>query len=141
MSLAMALVCAAAAYFVAKGQRYRWPALAVIFTLCQPLVFLHSFSELTELPFAAVIAVAFLAYQRRRFLLMTILVANSPLARPEGFGFIALAAVALVAHRRWWWLIVLPIPLLAWDYVGWRVFGRPVYSDAQHLPAALVWLP
>src|SRR3954471_655900 len=75
MSLALALVCSAAAYAIAAGQRYRWPALAVLFTLAQPLVFLHSFSELTELPFAATIALSFLAYQRRQFLLMTALVA------------------------------------------------------------------
>src|SRR3954470_13538975 len=47
-SLALALTCAAAAYLIAAGQRYRWPALALLFTLAQPLVFLHSFSELTE---------------------------------------------------------------------------------------------
>ena len=79
-------------------------------------------SEL-ELPFAALIGLAFLAYQRGRMLLMTTLVAISPLARPEGFGFIALAAVALIAQRRWWMIAVLAIPLLVWDYVGWRSFG------------------
>src|SRR5206468_3329247 len=62
-------------------------------------------------------------------------------ARPEGFGFILLAAVALLMHRRWWWIVILPIPLLVWDYVGWRVYGGPMYREAQHLPAALAWLP
>src|SRR4051812_40449783 len=91
-SLALALCCGFLAHAIARRQRFRWPALALIFTLAQPLVFLHSFSELTELPFAALIGAAFLAYQRRQFLLMTCLVALSPLGRPEGFGFIALAA-------------------------------------------------
>jgi hypothetical protein len=141
MSLAMALVCAAVAYFVARGQKYRYPALAVIFTLAQPLVFLHSFSELTELPFAAVIGLAFLAYQRRRFLLMSLLVGLSPLARPEGFGFLILALIALIAQRRWWWIPILALPLLAWDYCGWLAFGKPSYPEAAHLPGFLAFLP
>src|SRR5205814_8039293 len=112
--------------------------LALIFTLAQPLVFLHSFSELTELPFAALIGLAFLAYQRRQFLVMTILVALSPLARPEGFGFLILVALALVAHRRWWWVLLLVVPLLAWDYLGWRRYGSPIYPT--NLPQSLGWL-
>jgi hypothetical protein len=155
MSLALALICGFCAYAIAKGEGRtfqhsqecwnldrRVPALALIFTLAQPLVFLHSFSELTELPFAAMLGIAFLAYQRRQILMMAILVSLLPLTRPEGFGFLALAAVALVAHRRAHWLIVLPIPLLAWDYVGWRMYGSVNYSDefACHFPQSLRWL-
>src|SRR5205814_4703558 len=113
-SLILALVCGFVAYAIARRQQYRWPVLALIFTLAQPLVFLHSFSELTELPFAALIGLAFLAYQRRQFFIMSILVAISPLGRPEGFGFLILAAIALIAHRRWWWLLILPLPTLLW---------------------------
>ena len=70
------------------------PRTAPDLYLAQPLLFLHSFSELTELPFAALIGLSFLAYQRRQFLLMAVLVAISPLSRPEGFGFLLLAAAA-----------------------------------------------
>jgi hypothetical protein len=87
MCLALALTCAAVAYLIAVGQRFRWPALAAIFTLAQPLVFLHSFSELTELPFAATIALAFLAYQRRQFLIMVVLLKLKALMKSAtGFG-------------------------------------------------------
>ena len=89
--------------------------------LAQPVFFLHSFSELTEIPFAVLLMGAFLAYQRRQFLAMAICTAMLPLGRPEGFGFILMAAVALVAHRRWWWLLVLPIPFLAWNFAGWML--------------------
>src|SRR5207248_972568 len=102
--------------------------------------FLHSFSELTELPFAALIGVACLAYQRRQFLIMSILVAISPLSQPEGFGFLLLAAIALIAHRRWWWLILLPLPTFLWDYRGWQMYGTPQYSNAMHLPQSLQWI-
>jgi hypothetical protein len=125
MSLALALACAGVTYAIARRQNYRWPALAFLFTLAQPMVFLHSFSELTELPFATLLACAFLAYQRRRWGAMAILIGLSPLSRPEGFGFVILAAVALIAHRRWWWLPLLMVPLIGWDIAGWILYGCP----------------
>ena len=123
MSLAIAIACALVAQSIARGQGYRWPELALIFTLAQPLVFLHSFSELTELPFALLMGGAFLAYQRRRWLALAILAGLGPLARPEGFGFLLLAAVALVAQRRWLSLLVLPVPLVLWNHAGWVISG------------------
>jgi hypothetical protein len=124
MSLGLAIGCGLVAYRIAKNQGYRWPALALIFTLAQPLVFLHSFSELTELPFALLIGLAFWMYQTRRWLLMAIFIGLSPLSRPEGFGFIVLAVLALILHRRWWWIPILLIPLVIWDYSGWVLYGR-----------------
>src|SRR5439155_64693 len=98
-SLICALLIATIAWRIARDQNYRWPALAFIFTLAQPLLFLHSFSELTELPFALLLVMAFWAYRRRQFLVMTILAALTPTARPEGFGILLLALLALIAHR------------------------------------------
>jgi hypothetical protein len=123
-SLLIAISCGLVAYRIARNQNYRWPALALIFTLAQPLVFLHSFSELTELPFALMIGLAFWAYQKRLWLAMTILISLTPLARPEGFGFLLLAALALIAHRRGWWLLILPIPLIYWNQAGWILYGK-----------------
>ncbi|MCC6422582.1 MAG: hypothetical protein IT447_03820 [Phycisphaerales bacterium] len=124
MSLALALLCAIVAYQLAKEQGHRRPVLALILTLGQPLLFLHSFSELTEVPFAALLVLAFWAYQRRQWLVMALLASMLPLARPEGFGFIILAAVALLAARRWTWLLLLPVPLLLWNHAGWVLSGR-----------------
>jgi hypothetical protein len=143
MSLCLALGIALVAYRIAKRLGYRWPALAFIFVLAQPLVFLHSFSELTELPFAFFLALAFWAYVARRWLTMTVLVALLPLARPEGFLFILLAGVALLAHRKGWWIALLPVPLLVWDWAGWEVYGRPAYRNDplwNALPAWLHWV-
>ena len=136
-SLICALLIATIAWRIARDQNYRWPALAFIFTLAQPLLFLHSFSELTELPFALLLVMAFWAYRRRQFLVMTILAALTPTARPEGFGILLLALLALIAHRRWWWIVLLPVPLLIWDYAGWRIYGRPEYAG---VPPSLNWL-
>jgi hypothetical protein len=124
VSMWMALACALVAWRIAKGQGYRWPALALVFTLAQPLVFLHSFSVLTELPFALLIGLAFWMYQKRWWGAMAALTALSPLGRPEGFGFVLLAGLALVLHRRWGWLVVLPLPLILWSLAGWELFGR-----------------
>ncbi|MGA3067164.1 MAG: hypothetical protein ABSF29_09990 [Tepidisphaeraceae bacterium] len=123
VSLCVAIGCAAVAYALAIGQQFRWPALAAIFTLGEPLLFLHSFSELTELPFALVVGLALLAYQRRNFGWMTLLAAISPLGRPEGFAILPLALLALIAHRRYFWILLLPLGLIAWSATGHLVTG------------------
>ena len=110
---------------LAAGQGWRWPVLALIGTLAQPLVFLHSFSELTELPFALLLALAFWAYQRKQWFWLAAVAGLLPLSRPEGFGFVLLVGLALVCHRRAWWLPVLVVPLLGWDLSGWVLYGRP----------------
>jgi hypothetical protein len=122
-SLVVAIACSLVAQRIARNQGYRWPALALILTLGQPLVFLHSFSELTELLFATLLGLAFLAYQSRRWLLFALVASVLPLSRPEGFGFLILAGVALTIHRRPWWILLLPLALVGWDIVGWMMFG------------------
>src|SRR5215218_2895177 len=117
-SLLLAIALSFVSYAIARKLKIRRPELAVIFTLAQPLVFLHSFAELTELPFALLLGLAFLAFQHKRWLAFAIIESILPLSRPEGFGFVILAAIALLAGRRWWWIIVLPIPVLIWSFVG-----------------------
>jgi hypothetical protein len=123
-SLLLALLCAVLAYRIARGQHVRRPVLALIFTLAQPLVFLHSFAEMTELPFAALAGAAFAAYQGRRWTLAALLVALTPLARPEGFGLVALAGMAFLLQRRVVPGLLLPLPLLLWNHAGWEVYDR-----------------
>lgn len=122
-SLAVAIGIGLTTWTVARGQGYRRPELAGIFLLAMPLVFLHSFSELTELPFALLVALALLMYQRRQFFWLAVFTGLMPLARPEGFGFLLLTAGALLLHRRWWWMAVLPIPLIMWNHAGWVIHG------------------
>ena len=127
-SLLLAVACGLIAYRLARGQGLRRPALALLFTLAQPLVFLNSFAEMTELPFAALAGAAFWAYQSRRWALAAMLVALTPLARPEGFGLVLLAAAGLAWQRRPFSLLLslllLPLPLLVWDFAGWSLYGR-----------------
>lgn len=128
MSLLLALVVAWSAWRMAAKLGMRRPELAFIFVVAQPLLFLHSFAEMTELCFAAVIGLAFLAYLNRRWGWMALLVAISPLGRPEGFGFLLLAAIALLAHRQARWLLVLPLAVLSWCMIGWLMWGLPDYG-------------
>lgn len=139
MSLALAIACALLTLAIARRQQCRWPELALVCLLAQPLLFLHSFSEMTEIPFAVIGGIAMLAYQKRWWGVMTLAVAVSPLSRPEGFGFILLAAVALVLHRRAAWLLVLPLPLILWSVAGWLLDGRPAYGWG--MMDCLRWLP
>lgn len=122
-SLLLALAIAWLTWRVARAQGYRRPELAFIFVLGQPLVFLHSFSGLTELPFALLVAGALLAYQRQWWLVLSVTVAVMPAARPEGFGFLLLCAASLVMHGRWRFLPLLPMGLLLWSVIGWAQFG------------------
>jgi len=119
---------------IAARQGHRHPELALIFLLGQPLVFLHSFSELTELPFVLLMAGAFLAYQRRQWLLLAVLAGLMPTARPEGFIMLAGAALALVLHGAWCYLPLLVAPLGIWSHAGWYLTGPYSYPWYRWLP-------
>jgi hypothetical protein len=126
-SLAVALVGAWLSYLVARDLPLlqRRPDVAAVCVLGSPLVFLHSFAELTELPFGLVCIAALLAYARRRWWLLALLGGLLPAARPEGIGFILMIATGLVLHRRWLalpWLLVGP---LGWATAGWLISGQP----------------
>src|SRR3954451_2532551 len=90
-SLAMAIAAGLVCYRVARNQKSRMRAIAAICLFAQPLFFAHSFSELTEIPFALVAICAFWAYQARNFLAMTLCVSLSVTGRPEGLGLMLLA--------------------------------------------------
>ncbi|HEY0007372.1 MAG TPA: hypothetical protein VGB55_01500 [Tepidisphaeraceae bacterium] len=124
-SLFLTIILAALTLAVARQSRIGRPSLAVVFLLTQPLLFAHSFSELTEIPFALMLIAGFWAYQCRWFFLLAVIAALCPLARPEGFGLLVVVGVALILHRKWWWIAILPLGLLAWTYAGWRAFGGP----------------
>lgn len=125
VSLLVAVTCAFIAFAIARGQGLRWPYLALLFALASPLGFVYSFAEMTELPFAMLLGGAFWAFQQRRWFGVALLAGLSALARPEGFGIIILAAVALALYRKPHWLVVLMLPLLAWDLAGWLITQRP----------------
>jgi hypothetical protein len=122
-SMIMAVAISLLTFHIARRQQYRLPALAGIFLLGQPILFLHSFSELTEIPFALMVTIALWAYQTRRFLVVAIVVALMPTARPEGFGFIGLATAAFILHRRGYLIPILFLPLAIWSFAGWAQFG------------------
>lgn len=139
LSLVLALLCGWCSWRIARRLGLARPELAMVFTLGQPLLFLHSFSEMTELSFAALIGLAFLAYLNERWVWMAVLVAISPLGRPEGFGFLLLAAAVLALRRQWIVISLLPLGVLLWTLVGWVLWERPDYGLGWL--NFLTWLP
>ena len=49
---------------------------------------------------------------------MALLASISVTGRPEGIGLLFLAALALIAHRRWYYLLLLPVPCIIWTFFG-----------------------
>jgi hypothetical protein len=133
LSLAIALSVGIIAMIIAQRQGYRRPALALVLTLGQPLVFLHSFSELTELPFALLMGLALLAFQRGAWVWLAVLASLAPLARPEGFGLLAAVGIGTIlaacqpsiANRKSQLatLAILPLGLIVWNFAGYALAG------------------
>jgi hypothetical protein len=125
-SLVLAVLIALLAWDCARRLGLKRAELVVPLLVWQPLFFMHSCAELTELTFALVLLGMFAAYQRKWFWLLALLASIAPLARPEGFGFLFVVFVALALHRRFAWIALLPIGVTAWSYFGYRSFGSPV---------------
>jgi len=129
-----AIVVVAVGYIcrrVAKNLGFPRPALAAILLYAQPLLFLHSFSELTEIPFILLLALAMLAFERKHWKTFALIIGFMPTARPEGFGFILLSLPALYfANRKA--IPLLFVPLIAWSVGGWADYGmlQPWYIEA-----------
>jgi len=117
-SLILAILCGLVTYRVAKDQGFKRPELAAILLFAQPLFFCHSWSELTEIPFALLAILAFRAYQTKRYFWMTVLISITPAGRPEGAGLMVMAALGLLLHARWYYLFLMPVPLLIWGFFG-----------------------
>ena len=125
MSLALVLLMLPLLWNVSRRLGVRWLTFPCLFLLTQPLLFAHSFSEMTEIPFAFLLLVMFWAYQARWFSVLACLTAIAPLGRPEGFGLLLIVGIALLLHRRYAWVLVLPMGLILWSYAGWWLFGKP----------------
>jgi len=136
-SLILAVCCGLLTYRVAKDQGFKRPELAAILLFAQPLFFCHSWSELTEIPFALVAILAFRAYQTKRFLWMTVLISITPAGRPEGVGLMLMAALGLVLHGRWYYLFLMPVPLLIWGFFG--AFSWSGWASIKWAPYAEAW--
>lgn len=122
-SLVCVLITAWLVWRIADKLGWKWPAYAAFFLLIQPLLFLHSFSELTEVPFALLGALAFHQLLARRWWLFTLICGAMPASRPEGAGFVLLAIALLLVHRQWKWLPLVAVPILVWNTYGWYMFG------------------
>ncbi|MEM7809366.1 MAG: hypothetical protein AAF561_14745 [Planctomycetota bacterium] len=137
-SLVVVLVGAALAWVAAKRTPTLRPVELVVpvLVLGSPLVFLHSFAVLTELPYGVLMLVCLIAYQRKWWWLLALVGGLLPAARPEGIGFVLMIATGLLLHRRW-----LELPLLTFGTLSWATTGWLIASGEGVWPiAALQWL-
>lgn len=125
-SLACVLITAWLVFRIAKQLGWERPGYAAFFLLVQPLLFLHSFSELTEAPFALLGALAIFTLLKRRWWLFALICGAMPASRPEGAGFVLMALALLAVHRKWYWIPLVFAPLVVWNTYGWMMWG----SDA-----------
>lgn len=109
---------------VARDLGFSRPSLAAILLYAQPLLFLHSFSELTEVPFIFLLALVLLAYNGKHWKTYALVIGLMPTARPEGFGFILLSILPLL-YFNWKAIPLLVVPLMAWCVIGWADYGTP----------------
>jgi hypothetical protein len=130
-SLVCVLITAWLVVRIAKKLDWRAPAYAAFFLLIQPLLFLHSFSELTEVPFALLGALAMLTLLHRQWWIFALICGAMPASRPEGAGFVLLAIAMLILHRKWYWLPLVAVPILIWNTYGWIMWGSD--SGPWHL--------
>lgn len=130
-SLVCVLITAWIVYRVANKLDWPAPAYAAFFLLIQPLLFLHSFSELTEIPFALLGALAIHTLLSRQWWLFALICGAMPASRPEGAGFVLLAIAMLILHRKWHWLPLVAVPMLIWNTYGWIMWGSD--SGPWHL--------
>ncbi len=134
ISLLLLLACVVLTMRTAKALRID-ERVSAIFLLGQPMLFLHSLSVMTELPFAVLLIAAFLCFLRGHWWAMALLVGLLPLTRPEGFGFVLLGVLVLVIYRQFLWLPLLILPITAWSWLGWWMWGAsPDHAWWQWLP-------
>lgn len=138
MSLVLAIGIAWVAMILGRAVGMKMSAVAFVCTLAQPLLFLHSFSELTELPFAFLLGVVAVLVVHGRWVCAALLAGLLPAARPEGFAFLAVMAALLVCagwkqKKVWAALPLLGVGLAAWSLAGWWLYGRT--------GSVLTWIP
>lgn len=151
MSLLCAIATALITFDIARKLDWPKPGLAGFCVLAQPLFFLHSFSELTEIPFALLAAAAMWTLVTRRWIAFALICGAMPAARPEGVAFVALALVMTTLHRRWLAMPMTFVPLLIWNTAGWCLYGTSSgpwsrwlidhvpYSNHSLYPAGPIW--
>jgi hypothetical protein len=123
-SCVLAIAAALLTWRVAARLEIPRPELAAIFLLGQPMLIMHSASEMTELTFMLLLLGMFWAYLEKQWVILALLTALGPMARPEGFGFLIVVTIGLLMHRKWFHVLIVPLGLVAWSYAGWQFSGQ-----------------
>jgi hypothetical protein len=123
-AIATALVALAASMAAARALGLARPWLAGALLLAQYDFFGQGASTMTELPFAAALAIAILGWAERRPWLVAAGLGWAGVTRPEGPAFVVAGALALaLAWRRPWPALGAGLPLVLWAAAGAAAFG------------------
>lgn len=134
-------VALAATLRAARALGLAHPWFAGVLLAAGPDVLGQASSTMTELPFAAALAVAVLGWVEGRPWVVAAGLGWMGITRPEGPVFTALGAAALLArYRRAGPAAAALAPLLAYAGAGWAAFGDPRWMATQSPYRGLVSL-
>ncbi len=115
------------AFAIAQALGLTRPWLAAAFTAVQPLFVLLSVGTLTEPLFSLLLAASVLFYLRDNFVKSALCMSLLPMARLEGFAFIALWTLLLLWRGRWKAAACLAVFPLLVNTAGFLASGEPLF--------------
>jgi hypothetical protein len=116
--------CVAAA---AKASGRRFPWLAALFLLAQPLTIRLGYSAMPQILFVALYAAGLALRARGRNLAAAVVLALLPLARLEGIVALAVMGALALRERRPHHVLVLGWALALWVIAAWATYGDPLW--------------
>ncbi len=127
-AVATAIVALAATMLTARALGLARPWAAGLLMLAQYDFFGQGASTMTELPFAAALAIALLGWAEGRPWLVAAGLAWAGIARPEGPAFAALGALAILLRwRRLAPAVAAGVPFLVYVTAGALLYGDPLW--------------
>ena len=111
-------------YKIADELGIKNPWIAIVFTIFTPILFLVSFSSLTEPLFALFVTLSIYYFAKEKYSWSAVVISFIPFVRSEGVIFIPLLFFALIMVRK-----SKVIPLLLTGAITFSVIGFWVYND------------
>jgi len=138
-TLILALAAGLLAHHVAGRKGIRWPVLAFVCTVIQPLYIKQSYTVMTEFTLAVLLVLAIHLWEVDRRDLSCLLISLTPLTRPEGFFLGPIWWVMAMMGRQTTHLqrgrrtVLLLVGLAAWSLASWLFCGTPLWF-VQNFP-------
>jgi hypothetical protein len=116
------LLTAFFSYKIADALGIKNPWVAILFTVFTPILFLVSFSSLTEPLFALFVILTTYLFVKEKYSWSAVIISFIPFVRTEGAIFIPLMAIALIMVRNYKAIPFLLLGTIAFSIIGFWVF-------------------